>query len=270
MWDSRSAMPHGYGESKCVAEQLLAKAHEASGLRVNVVRAGQIGGPSKPRVKEWPRPGWIHSILQTSLKLGSFPMHVQPLDWIPVDSFAAGIVNSTKTSPSPGTLQVFNMVHPEPGPWKMLYDTLANRFGTPMETTSLSDWLDRLDQREFKLHGFLRATGNGREHNMSFRNANALQTLPEVVPLSEELLADWLRGWKLRCYRIEGQDVMVRYSCQPVITFYMSILNRYTLKVVPSRKLLAVDLSCTFSSYPPSMCRSNADIQSSPLDYPSQ
>ena len=205
MWDSRSAMPHGYGESKCVAEQLLAKSHEASGLRVNVVRAGQIGGPSKPRVKAWPRPGWIHSILQTSLKLGSFPMHVQPLDWIPVDSFAAGIVNSTKTSPSPGTLQVFNMVHPEPGPWKMLYDTLANRFGTPMETTSLSDWLDRLDQREFKLHGFLRATGNGREHNMSFRNANALQTLPEVVPLSEELLADWLRGWKLSATELKAK-----------------------------------------------------------------
>jgi hypothetical protein len=36
--DNRSAMPNGYGESKCVAEQILAKANEISGIPVNIVR----------------------------------------------------------------------------------------------------------------------------------------------------------------------------------------------------------------------------------------
>ena len=197
VWDSRSAMPHGYGESKCVAEQLLARAHEASGLSVNIVRAGQIGGPTKCRIKAWPQQGWIYSIIKTSLRLGYFPMHVQPLDWIPVDSFADGIIETTRLSPSLRTLHVFNMVHPKPGSWSMLYDTLASRFGYRVKTTSLSDWLDRLDKQKLKLHGFLRATGNGREHNMSFRNEKASQALPEVAPLSEDLLSEWLQGWQL-------------------------------------------------------------------------
>ncbi|OAL42804.1 NAD(P)-binding protein [Pyrenochaeta sp. DS3sAY3a] len=195
--NNHCAMPHGYGESKCVAEQLLAKAHEVSGLRINIVRAGQIGGPSRSRARTWPRQGWVYSILKASKKLQCFPTHVQPLDWIPVDSFADGIANSTKTSPELETLQVFNMVHPEPASWHVLYDTLSSRFGLSMQTTSLSDWLDRLDTRDLKLHSFLRAMGNGREYNMPFSNERALRVLPPVVPINEDLLAEWLMGWKL-------------------------------------------------------------------------
>ncbi|KAF2022568.1 hypothetical protein EK21DRAFT_16129, partial [Setomelanomma holmii] len=73
VWDNRSAMPHGYGESKCVAEQVLAKAHEVSGIPVNIVRAGQIGGPSQSSVGTWPRQGWLYSIILASSKLGVFP-----------------------------------------------------------------------------------------------------------------------------------------------------------------------------------------------------
>ncbi|KAF9730113.1 hypothetical protein PMIN04_012681 [Paraphaeosphaeria minitans] len=168
-WDNRSAMPHGYGESKCVAEQLLAKAHEASGLRVNIA----------------------------SKRLGYFPMHIQALDWIPVDAFGEGIANSTKRPPRSETVEVFNMVHPEPAPWNALYETLERRFEFLVKATSLSDWLDKVDGGKLKLHGFLRALGNGREYNMSFRNERAVEALPRVVPISEDLLAEWLEGWEL-------------------------------------------------------------------------
>ena len=82
IWDSHTAMEHGYGESKCVAEQLLARAHEASGLPIAIVRAGQIGGPSSPELGTWPRQGWLYSIIRTSKMLGCFPTHVQLYDFL--------------------------------------------------------------------------------------------------------------------------------------------------------------------------------------------
>jgi thioester reductase-like protein len=45
-WDFSSAMVNRYGESKCIAEQILVKAHATSTLRVAIVRAAQVGGPS--------------------------------------------------------------------------------------------------------------------------------------------------------------------------------------------------------------------------------
>jgi thioester reductase-like protein len=56
--DRSYAMPHGYGESKCSAEQMLKKASDTSGLRVAIVRAGQVGGPSEAQ-ESWPVQGWL-------------------------------------------------------------------------------------------------------------------------------------------------------------------------------------------------------------------
>lgn len=198
VWDNRGAMPHGYGESKCVAEQLLANAHHVSGVDVNIVRAGQIGGPIMSATETWPRQGWIYSILKASDRLGFFPRHVLPLDWIPVDAFSDGIANSAKLPRNLDTVQVFNMVHPEPAPWNTLYETLQHRFGLSAEPSSLTEWLERLDAGKWKLHGFLTAFQDGREYNMSFRNERAAGVLPRVEPIHEDLLAGWLEGWGLQ------------------------------------------------------------------------
>ncbi|KAI0569759.1 NAD(P)-binding protein [Pyrenophora tritici-repentis] len=188
VWDNASAMPHGYGESKCIAEQLLAKAHEEEGLCVNIVRAGQIGGPQNSKLGTLPRQGWLYSIIKMSEKLGAFPTHVQSLNWIPVDCLAQGIANITKSTPSLQTLQVFNMVHPEPAAWSVFQETLESRFGLFMEATSLSDWLSMIEPQKLTLHGFLVAQGKGREENMSFENRRALTVLPRVATIDIDLL----------------------------------------------------------------------------------
>jgi hypothetical protein len=41
------------------------------------------------------------------------------------------------------------------------------------------------------------AYGNGREYNIEFRNQKALEVLPLVPMITEELLARWLANWKL-------------------------------------------------------------------------
>lgn len=198
IWDNRCAMPHGYGESKCVAEQLLAIAHEVSGLRVSIVRAGQIGGPARGTVKTWPRQGWILSLLHKSDKLGYFPAQVQPLDWIPVDCLADGIASSMKTQVGAASLRVYNMVHPRPASWSLLSNLLKKRFGFSWSMIELSAWLQKMNAEDFRLHRFLGASNNGRELNMSFHNTNALVALSEVVSINEDLLAQWFQGWGLR------------------------------------------------------------------------
>ncbi|KAI0571940.1 NAD(P)-binding protein [Pyrenophora tritici-repentis] len=178
--DCDSAMPNGYGESKCVAEQLLAAAHDIAKLRVNIVRAGQIGGSTSSKHCPWPRQGWLYSIIRLSEKLGVFPKHVQPLDWIPVDALAQGITNCTKRPFTPGGMQVFNMVHPHPAAWILFHEALRTRFGIPAEAIDLPDWLDRIEQGDLRIHGFLGAQGSGRETNMSFENSRALEALPPM------------------------------------------------------------------------------------------
>lgn len=197
-WDSASAMAHGYGESKCIAEQLLARVHTASDLRVAIVRAGQIGGPAFSGTERsvWPIQGWVYLIIKASEKVGYWPAHVQSLDWIPVDALADGIARITRTRPSDQAMQVFNMVHPQPVPWRLLFTTLEGRFGLRAKEVSLPEWLDKLPET-LKLYDFLRAAGQGRENNMTFRNESALQVLPELAPLTEDQLAAWLKGWDL-------------------------------------------------------------------------
>ncbi|KAI4950376.1 hypothetical protein J4E91_004258 [Alternaria rosae] len=61
-WDFSSAANTGYGQSKCLAEQLLAREGQEHGVRVAIVRAGQIGGASSalPEAPQWPVQGWLH------------------------------------------------------------------------------------------------------------------------------------------------------------------------------------------------------------------
>jgi thioester reductase-like protein len=198
VWDNRSAGTHGYGESKCVAEQVLAKGQEVSGVPVSVIRAGQIGGPSHPSMGAWPRQGWLCSIIMASKRLKVFPTHVTPLDWIPVDILADGIANSTLRCPSSLDVEVFNAVHPRAVSWSLFYRTLQSRFGFQAVEEHLQAWLDRFDHTGMNLHGFLSAMEGGREFNMAFHNRKALEVLPQVPQITEDLLATWLSGWNLR------------------------------------------------------------------------
>jgi thioester reductase-like protein len=197
IWDCNSAMPNGYGQSKCVAEQLLAKAHEIAKLRVNIVRAGQIGGSTSSKHCTWPRQGWLYSVIQSSAKFGVFPKHVQPLDWIPVDALAQGIANCIKRPPTSEDLHVFNMVHPYPAAWGLLHETLRARFGFSAEAVDLPDWLKKMEHGDLRIHGFLSTQGNGREANMSYENTRASEVLPPMSPINIDLLATWMQGWGL-------------------------------------------------------------------------
>ena len=207
VWDNTSAMAHGYGESKCIAEQLLAQAHAVSDLRVAIVRAGQIGGPALTSTARsaWPIQGWLLSLVKASEKIGCWPTHVQSLDWIPVDALAEGVATITGTIPNDRAVRVFNMVHPQPSQWQLLLTTLQDGFGLRAKEVSLPQWLDKLDPGALKLYVFLRAAKSGREHDMAFKNQNALAVLPKLRPTTGNLLEIWLQDWKLELRHVKAR-----------------------------------------------------------------
>lgn len=114
-----------------------------------------------------------------------------------MDALAQGIANCTKQTSTRDSLQVYNMVHPNPADWSLFHETLQTKFGISAEAIALRDWLVGIDQGDLKIHGFLSTQGKGRERSMSYENARALEVLPPIDPINIDLLARWLRGWGL-------------------------------------------------------------------------
>jgi thioester reductase-like protein len=206
--DASVSMHMGYGESKCAAERLLQIAHDICGIPVNIIRIGQIGGPSTPSGGKWPTQGWLLAIIQTSKALGVLPTRVAPVDWIPVDALATQISDVVAHGSTTVGYHVFNMVHPEVVSWDLFLDVLRSRFGVDAERISLSEWVGRLEekatldlkeQRKYialRFSDFLRSMGDGREDMTSQSENTAKVSQLGMTSLTEDLLACWLEGWR--------------------------------------------------------------------------
>lgn len=206
--DANVAMSMGYGESKCVGELILQVAHEACGVPVNVIRIGQIGGPSMLSGGKWPVQGWLLAIVRTSKALGALPTRVAPVDWIPVDNLAKQISDVVAHTSTTVGYHIFNMVHPGVASWDTFLDVLQNRFSINAERMSLPEWLEKLeekvrlnpaDQKEYvalNFSDFLRSMGEGKE-DMVIGCENILNVCDtHMAPLTEDLLVDWLQAWE--------------------------------------------------------------------------
>lgn len=62
VFDFKAAASMGYGQSKLVAECLLSKAAEISGLRCAVCRVGIVAGPVERRLGLWNPHEYIPSV----------------------------------------------------------------------------------------------------------------------------------------------------------------------------------------------------------------
>ncbi|KAH8710275.1 hypothetical protein GQ44DRAFT_731144 [Phaeosphaeriaceae sp. PMI808] len=206
-WDTASAMAHGYGESKCCAEQLLAQAHAVFGLHIAIMRAGQIAGPvlSTATPSTYSGQGWVGSIIKASEQIGFWPANVQLLNWIPVDTLAEGIADYTRTGLDNKVVQVFNMVHPDPAPWKLLFEVLQKEVGFRAEEISLPAWLDKLQPELVKLYDFFRVAGNGREYDMSFDTTQATKLLPNIMPITEKQVLSWVSCFSLQSNELKAK-----------------------------------------------------------------
>ena len=128
------AAPIGYGESKHVAERVLAYAATRNlGSCFGVARIGQVAGASST-ARGWNQREWLPSLVLSSRRLRALPGSLGEggritgsVDWVPVDDLASilielsfSLAKSTTESRGGGNLQVFHCVNPHPIPWQDL------------------------------------------------------------------------------------------------------------------------------------------------------
>ncbi|PCH35037.1 NAD(P)-binding protein [Wolfiporia cocos MD-104 SS10] len=134
-----AAKTSGYGMSKYVVEEVLAKAYDA-GFRTTSLRIGQISGSS--RSGAWNATDWVPSIIKSSVALGALPELDGVVSWLPMDSVAGATVDVMLGSEVPGLI---NVVHPRPVVWRAVASAVNEELGRKLEFVPLGEWVKRLE-----------------------------------------------------------------------------------------------------------------------------
>lgn len=169
-WESVGSV--GYGQSKWVAEAILAAAAAQTGLDVRVARLGQVVGDTKHG--NWKATEAYPTLLQSALTIGALPV-IEPASsasaevhdthyWLPVDTAGAAIVDvamhRNKVGPqtlgqhgeTTSPLSVFNLSNPKPVRWNSdVIPAVWNAFseyGVGFEAVPQREWLRRLEESE--------------------------------------------------------------------------------------------------------------------------
>jgi thioester reductase-like protein len=144
---SPNDLTNGYGQSKWVAEKLMAKAHRL-GLPVAIYRLGSMCSDSNTGACN---PLDINTIVvAATLKIGSYPIEAinTKLYTLPVDFAAESIVRLSLTRPDVYG-NVYHVLHPDGGvPFHNVVDTSASYCGIKMEGIAFEQWRIRLTQEK--------------------------------------------------------------------------------------------------------------------------
>uniref|UniRef100_D8QLB7 Polyketide synthase-like phosphopantetheine-binding domain-containing protein n=1 Tax=Schizophyllum commune (strain H4-8 / FGSC 9210) TaxID=578458 RepID=D8QLB7_SCHCM len=136
-----SVLGGGYGQSKYVAERVLA----ASGISFSSIRVGQVSG-GKPR-GAWAPTDWFPILVKTSIALGALPDSEQTVSWVPMDS-VAGILIDVALSEN-ALLPSHNLVHPRPLPWSLVIDNVRQSVEATLNChvpiLPFSRWFEKLE-----------------------------------------------------------------------------------------------------------------------------
>ncbi|KAF7360648.1 General substrate transporter [Mycena venus] len=132
----------GYGQSKFVAEQILAR----SGLRAFSLRIGQICG-SVP-TGAWATSDWVPILVKTSLFLGCFPLADGLVSWMDFESVTNAIMDVAFATTTKSTM--YNLVHPRPVAWNFIIKALRNailkrKCSAELRLVPFSDWFAELE-----------------------------------------------------------------------------------------------------------------------------
>jgi thioester reductase-like protein len=69
--DPRYSVSSGYSQSKWVAEEILFRAREQSGIKATIVRVGQVAGDS--RTGAWTEREWVPAMIRVAQVVGALP-----------------------------------------------------------------------------------------------------------------------------------------------------------------------------------------------------
>lgn len=215
------AQQMGYGQSKYVAERILAEAPSKAGVPVTLLRAGQIAGPigvwPEAVGPAWNKSEWLPSIVETSKNLGYVPSDVSAMDWFPVDVLAKTIADDLMLhdllSGPPGSMPatVYNLANPHLAPWSTVVNTVQKRLGGEASCPAIPwfDWIERVkshdvnnetDLSRFPVLKMLRffevvERHDGKSRLETTHTRNVSKTMQGLEPVKPEWMEMWMDQW---------------------------------------------------------------------------
>ncbi|KAL6713167.1 hypothetical protein ACLMJK_009288 [Lecanora helva] len=208
--DPLSASPLGYSRSKWVAETICDKAHTSTRMRnrISVLRIGQLCGDTQNGIwnmsEAWP-------LMLSSVKVTeSLPDLNENLDWLPVDTAAAAVVefalpdsgHDSMSGENSGGPPVFHIVNPNKQiTWSDLLRWLKKLI-PDFDIISPADWVKRLDNLDGdaanhparKLLGLWKEAyasddGQSSKRQIDFdmeKTKQAISTMRDIQPIRED------------------------------------------------------------------------------------
>lgn len=211
------AINMGYAQSKYVSERILATAAKERGLKVSIIRPGQISGPFEIPGPSWNQTDWFPGLLATSKEIRFLPESlgdVKDVDWISGDLLARAILEivQSKIVASREGLSVYHLANPKSVPYAQLLPTIQkhtkNASMVPYKDwvrelknvrTSRDNWekLPSLRIREF--YEIIGEEGRSFVTGRFEMNESWLvsETIRRMEPISEKMLDKWISGWSI-------------------------------------------------------------------------
>ncbi|KAK7744112.1 putative NRPS-like protein biosynthetic cluster [Cytospora paraplurivora] len=220
--------PLGYGQSKHIAERVLARASDVSGTPVTILRLGQIAGPTDPDNGggTWATDEWVPSLAALSKTLRLIPSDLPPIDWVPLDLASRAIVelalvggDMDEMSDDQRLLRVFNVVNPNLTEWSVFVAALQRRLDKGegrYQQLSFAEWVDALvrtdpgtlSEAEASLstrilpyfQHLAETAARGVVLQPKFKtteSARSSRTIRELKRIDEKLIDGWLQQWEL-------------------------------------------------------------------------
>ncbi|KAK3948964.1 hypothetical protein QBC32DRAFT_408241 [Pseudoneurospora amorphoporcata] len=208
----------GYGQSKLVSSLILDKAAEVSGVPTEIVRVGQVCGPSSEQ-GYWNKQEWLPSIVASSVYLGILPDslgQMTTVDWTPIEGIAnlllevGGVTSHVPTEKLGG---YFHGVNPERTTWGELAPAVQEYYGDRIKKiVPLGEWIEALEKSQEKAEdvtknpaiklldtykAWLEAAEKGTEFvelDME-RTKSYSKTMKEMKAVTPELMKNWCRQW---------------------------------------------------------------------------
>ncbi|KAK4464967.1 hypothetical protein QBC42DRAFT_262241, partial [Cladorrhinum samala] len=209
----------GYGRSKLVSSLILEKASQVSGVPTEIIRVGQIGGPSSEK-GYWNRQEWLPSIIASSVHLGQLPGslgQMSTVNWTPIEGIANMVLEVsgvTENVPVESISGYFHGVNPSTVEWGELAQTIKDFYRDRIQKiVPLADWVAELEKSSaagaediaknpgVKLidtyRSWVESWNKGQRHVVMDmeRTKSRSRTMREMGPVTRELMENWCRQW---------------------------------------------------------------------------
>ncbi len=208
----------GYGRSKLVSSLILEKASEVSGVPTEIIRVGQIAGPSSEKGC-WNRQEWLPSIVASSVYLGMLPDslgQMTTVDWTPIEGIAKLVLEASGVTCKVAIEDIngyFHGVNPKRAQWKTLAEAIKEFYGGRIKKlVSLDEWVSALEKSQAKAEdisknpgvklldtykAWARAAKEGQEYVAmdTDRTTSRSETMRRMGAITPELMKNWCRQW---------------------------------------------------------------------------